>query len=41
MTDDKLLQFLNEKVAAYNQPFFIKDDPVSVRIYFQKNRILK
>lgn len=36
MTDEKLLKFLNEKVAAYNQPFFITDDPISVPHLFTK-----
>lgn len=36
MTDEKLLKFLNEKVAAYNKPFFIQDDPVSVPHSFTK-----
>lgn len=38
MTDQKLIQFLNEKVAVYNQPFFIKDDPISVPKSFQKKQ---
>lgn len=38
MIDDKLIEFLNEKVAAYNQPFFIKDDPVSVPHLFSKKQ---
>ena len=38
MTDAKLIQFLNEKVAAYDQPFFIKDDPISVPHLFSKKQ---
>jgi uncharacterized protein (TIGR02757 family) len=38
MTDDKLMQFLNEKVAAYDQPFFIQDDPVSIPHLFSKKQ---
>jgi uncharacterized protein (TIGR02757 family) len=38
MTEEKLIQFLNEKVAAYNQPFFIKDDPVSIPHLFSKKQ---
>jgi uncharacterized protein (TIGR02757 family) len=30
MIDKKLIDFLNKKVDEYDQPFFIKDDPVSV-----------
>ncbi|RYY71019.1 MAG: TIGR02757 family protein [Chitinophagaceae bacterium] len=38
MTDDKLIQFLDEKVAAYNRPFFIKEDPVSIPHLFSKKQ---
>lgn len=30
MKENKLIDFLNKKVDEYNQPFFIKDDPISV-----------
>ena len=30
MNTDKLRDFLDSKVAEYNQPFFIKDDPISI-----------
>jgi uncharacterized protein (TIGR02757 family) len=33
-----LIRFLNEKVKAYDQPFFIKDDPVSVPHLFSKKQ---
>ncbi|MBC7933916.1 MAG: TIGR02757 family protein [Rhizobacter sp.] len=36
MTDEKLIIFLNEKVAAYNRPFFITADPVSIPHLFSK-----
>ena len=38
MTDEKLLQFLDEKVAAYNQPFFIEADPVCIPHLFSKKQ---
>ena len=30
MVNDKLKDFFDRKVAEYNQPFFIKDDPISI-----------
>lgn len=33
-----LVQFLNDKVKAYDQPFFIKDDPVSIPHLFSKKQ---
>jgi len=36
LPDEKLVAFLDEKVAAYNTPAFIKDDPVSVPHRFSK-----
>lgn len=39
MTDPKLLpDFLNSKVDEYNQPSFIKDDPISVPHQFSKKQ---
>jgi len=34
----KLIQFLNGKVEAYNQPSFIKEDPVSIPHLFSKKQ---
>ncbi len=36
MDGDKLKRFLDSKVDEYNQPFFIKDDPVSIPHLFTK-----
>ncbi len=33
-----LARFLNDKVKAYNQPFFIKDDPVAIPHLFTKQQ---
>lgn len=38
MKEAELVRFLNEKVKAYNKPFFIKDDPVSVPHLFSKKQ---
>jgi uncharacterized protein (TIGR02757 family) len=38
MNDAKLKNFLDRKVAEYNRPFFIKDDPVSVPHLFTKKQ---
>jgi uncharacterized protein (TIGR02757 family) len=35
---DNLRDFLNQKVDQYNQPFFIKDDPVSIPHLFIKKQ---
>ena len=35
---EKLLSFLNSKVNLYNQPSFIKDDPVSIPHLFSKKQ---
>src|SRR5271170_7872757 len=35
---NNLKEFLNEKVDEYNQPFFIKDDPVSIPHLFTKKQ---
>src|SRR3978361_479479 len=34
----KLLQFLNNKVEEYNQPSFIKDDPICIPHQFTKKQ---
>lgn len=36
--EKKLIDFLNEKVGAYNQPSFIKDDPVSIPHLFRNKQ---
>jgi len=38
MNIDKLKEFLDNKVDEYNQPFFIKDDPVSIPHLFTKSQ---
>ena len=38
MNDAKLKDFLNKKVDEYNQPFFIKDDPISIPHLFTKKQ---
>jgi len=38
MDKEKLKKFLDEKVDQYNQPFFIKDDPISVPHLFSKQQ---
>jgi uncharacterized protein (TIGR02757 family) len=38
MDKEKLKKFLDEKVDQYNQPFFIKDDPISVPHLFSKRQ---
>lgn len=38
MPGQKLINFLNTKVDAYNQPFFIKDDPISIPHLFSKKQ---
>lgn len=38
MQRDTLVQFLNKKVEQYNQPGFIKDDPVSIPHLFTKKQ---
>lgn len=38
MNKTHLKQFLNKKVDFYNQPFFIKDDPISVPHLFTKKQ---
>ncbi|MBK5270014.1 MAG: TIGR02757 family protein, partial [Bacteroidia bacterium] len=38
MNKTELKDFLNKKVDAYNQPFFIKDDPVSIPHLFTKKK---
>src|ERR1700690_4183432 len=35
---NNLKEFLNKKVDEYNQPFFIKDDPVSIPHQFTKKQ---
>lgn len=35
---EKLIEFLNAKVEAYNQPSFIKEDPVSIPHLFSKKQ---
>lgn len=36
--DKKLIDFLNTKVEQYNQPTFIKDDPISIPHLFSKKQ---
>ena len=36
MKNTDLLQFLNDKVSAYNQPFFIAEDPVCIPHLFSR-----
>lgn len=36
MINEQLQRFLNEKLAEYNRPFFIKNDPVSIPHLFSK-----
>jgi len=38
MNKENLKKFLNEKVDQYNQPFFIKDDPISVPHLFSRQQ---
>src|ERR1700752_4506137 len=38
MNADKLKDFLDKKVDEYNQPFFIKDDPISIPHLFTKKQ---
>ncbi|HET6994006.1 MAG TPA: TIGR02757 family protein [Chitinophagaceae bacterium] len=38
MDKENLKKFLDEKVDQYNQPFFIKDDPISVPHLFSKQQ---
>ncbi|MES1215613.1 MAG: TIGR02757 family protein [Bacteroidota bacterium] len=38
MNDARLKEFLDSKVAEYNQPFFIKDDPISIPHSFTKKQ---
>src|SRR5689334_20534499 len=38
MVNGKLKSFLDKKVDEYNQPFFIKDDPVSIPHLFSKKQ---
>ena len=38
MKENNLKEFLNRKVDQYNQPSFIKDDPVSIPHLFTKNQ---
>lgn len=38
MENNKLIHFLNEKVAQYNQPSFIKDDPICIPHLFTKKQ---
>lgn len=38
MKENSLKDFLNEKVALYNRPSFIKDDPVSIPHLFTKKQ---
>jgi uncharacterized protein (TIGR02757 family) len=35
---NELKKFLDEKVDEYNQPFFIKDDPISIPHFFSKKQ---
>jgi len=35
---EKLIEFLNAKVEAYNQPSFIKEDPVSIPHQFTRKQ---
>lgn len=36
--DEKIIAFLNRKVREYNQPSFIKDDPISIPHSFSKKQ---
>lgn len=36
--NEQLITFLNKKVDAYNQPFFIKDDPVCIPHLYSKKQ---
>ena len=36
--DEKIIGFLNRKVREYNQPSFIKDDPISIPHSFSKKQ---
>jgi uncharacterized protein (TIGR02757 family) len=36
--NEELIRFLNEKVKTYDQPFFIKDDPVCIPHLFSKQQ---
>ena len=38
MTEEKLKYFLDKKVDEYNQPSFIKNDPISIPHLFTKNQ---
>src|SRR5436853_7554012 len=38
MNGNKLKEFLDSKVEQYNQPSFIKDDPVSIPHLFSKKQ---
>lgn len=38
MTEKELIKFLNKKVDEFNQPFFIKDDPISIPHLFTKKQ---
>src|ERR1700753_4293258 len=38
MNPQELKDFLNKKVDEYNQPFFIKDDPISIPHLFTKKQ---
>ena len=38
---EKLKDFLDSKVEQYNQPSFIKDDPVSIPHLFTKKQDIK
>src|SRR5437868_11305925 len=38
MDENKLKDFLDEKVEKYNQPSFIKDDPISIPHLFTKKQ---
>ena len=38
MQEQNLIEFLNAKVELYNQPSFIKDDPISIPHLFTKKQ---
>lgn len=38
MIDEQLIDFLNQKLKEFNQPAFIKDDPISVPHAFSKKQ---
>lgn len=38
MANNKLIDFLNSKVEEYNQPSFIKDDPICIPHLFKKKQ---